>query len=56
MIKVVIKKASDFEYEEVKHFKSYKEMMKYLKQKYHDWVITFMNGYIRAIMYDDYIE
>lgn len=56
MIKVVIEKASDLDYEEVKHFRSYKELIRYLKKKYPEWVIEFRNDIITAVMYDDYIE
>ena len=67
----MITKASDFEYEEVKEFKDWNELMEYLKEKYPSWILELEperiihNWFaskenekvdVEALMYDDYVE
>jgi len=68
-MKVLITKASDIDYEEIKEFKDWNELMEYLKRKYSSWVIEFNQKKIiynmfcqdnkvdvEVTMYDDFIE
>jgi len=63
-VRVRIKKTSDWNFEEVMTFKSWKEVINYMRKRYDQWVIFFGKGetkdgkkYDLTIeMYDDWRE
>lgn len=62
MIKYIITKASDWDYEEIKTVSStdFYKMIKDLKNKYdHELIINFDTYYevdVKIMIYDDYVE
>jgi len=40
----LIEKASDWKYKEVKVFNSYTKLMKYMREKYDQWVVEFLGS------------
>ena len=62
MIRVLVSRASKPGCIEEKRFKNLRELIKYMKKTYHEWVITFNHEadgkqyWARLIIYDDYIE
>ena len=58
-MKVIIKKVSDYDYEEEVRVRSWKDFINMLRKRYNEWIITFPNkehNYIVAKMYDSWIE
>jgi hypothetical protein len=40
-MKVLVEKASDWEYHKIKKFKSYKELFEWMKKTYYSFIIKF---------------
>jgi len=60
-MKVIIFKASDFGYKEIKEFKDWNGLMEYLKERYSRWILElepekYLNVDVEVWMYDDYVE
>lgn len=59
-MKVLYKKASDWDFKEVKDFFSWNDMLEWMKKEYNNWIIEF--GYSHGLLevtirkYDYYVE
>lgn len=69
MLRVVIEKASDSHSGEVKEFNNADELLQYMHNTYHKWIVNFpdperwwepwwdkLNVDLKLIIYDDYVE
>ena len=58
-IKVRIREANDYKYNEIKYFKSYQEMIEYMKEEFDSWAVYFKKNKdidCELWIYDSYIE
>jgi len=55
-MKVVVRKASDWNYREEKEFKSLRQLFNFMKKTYDKWIICFGKDSISIMIYDDYVE
>ena len=69
-MRVLINKASDLDYEEVREFKDWNELFAYLRKQYSSWIVELDKKKIvynlfakesewvdvEVTMYDDYVE
>ena len=66
MIKVLYKKASKYDYQEIKKFDSFQKLLDYMKDQHSRWIIEFSRETLKIYdaeeanfaitMYDDYVE
>ena len=67
MVKVLYKKASDYDFKEEKEFYSWNDMIEWMKENYDKWIISFGKGSISLYTenleievmikkYNDYVE
>ena len=66
MIKVLLSKASNRDFEEVKKFDSFQKLLDFMRERHSKWIVDFRQSAIKdysldecsfAVMeYDDYVE
>jgi len=55
-MKVVVRKASDWNYREEKEFKSLRQLFNFMRKTYNRWIIAFEPKPMEIMIYDDYVE